>query len=1183
MQPQTHYEQTGKKYNDHRGDLSDNQIAALLRGQVAYAVPYAAAGLASVLAFDVDSDHLPDPATPIYTLLAELERRDLWAFAQYDPDRRRGYVWAPFADLAHAGRLAVLGDQILATIQQPGWKIENRTSQANAHSDTRLPLCRHTWTGRRGLLILPDQQLDLDADSDSAIAILIASWQPNPLDLLPDPPAPAPDRPAQADQPSNTSNITIDRYNRDNDLIALLESYGATHGGRRVMHCCGHPDQRRASLVITIKGNRVLCQCMSAHHNCPLSGRRRDAFGVYCAMEGIDDKVALRRLNGKPDQPPRTFTPQTRSDRPAATRATTPDTLLPPTPDLLPAQLVTTPADGRRIADEHPKLPKSALRILAEIACHPTGYILGKNRLAETLDIDRSTVRRNLRALEKAGAIRTQRRGGGHTDVYYACPLTTRGGQMPPTCNHESDLIPTPDLAGRGGQSAGPIAPQAHEQADDLADAGGMESGLLACDDQAEAAKANLVPLADDQADSPPAISVTLADDQADSSLLRDELVCGAELSGPAGAFVVVGGAAYVPAGAEPWYAAICAAIAPLAPDQADDQVEAAQLVAPLDGGNLPERDAPAGQSDTGDLAESAAPASVPVPAVKSSRTASKPERELQAYQCKLDRMSGSELAGELKKWHNTKRKRGPARWISDRIRAVEREIERRDLFGCVPSSPSDQERDAGDLADDQADLPPVVPGQGPQPGTGMRSGAGLPPPPCSSGFGAGSSSRIESQRQVWRSPVVRCDWEPIPFEPKTAPRRAWEGATLGQDMAAMLAAHEAVEALRRQYEERERQELSQGRDVAVSHVDSVVAELAREVEPGAALVEASSEPAGEEPFGEGTAQSVDAFGFDAELPTGFADGVLEPAGQGRAVSPEPVAAGRDGGDRGVQFGAALIIQAGADDPLASTLGIGAPDADRHTRAIDVHVTQPGDLVVAQPAGVDQVEHLDQIAAAAALAQTGAQLGDLGLGVASACGGALQVVIEPVGDQFSRGERDPLALLKSLAQLAECGQGGLDMGIPGATGAQGADPALDQLRGEVFEPARALTAQGIEQGQTALAVGVEGGVAEDVLMVSALLLGLLSAGVFHKQAAQDFFNLVFQRWAAGHGVGSLVGWAIGGDQPVAREANQQDQDGQQWVGPRQRQLVAGDQDDADHADAQDESVAVGQAAHAQPP
>ncbi len=758
MQPQARYDQTGKKYDDRRGDLSDNQIAALLRGQVAYAVPYAAAGLASVLTFDVDSDHLPDPTTPIRALLAELERRNLWAFAQYDPIRRRGYVWAPFADLAHAGRLALLGDAILAAVNQPGWKIEHRTSLANAQSDTRLPLCRHTWTGKRGLLLLNSQQIDLDVDLAAALDTLIGAWRPNSLNRLPEPPAPAPTRTTQPRSPNSASDITIDRYNQDTDLIALLESYGATHGGRRTMHCCGHPDQRRASLVITIKGDRVLCQCMSAHHNCPLSGRQRDAFGVFCAMEGLTTKQALRRLNGRSDDPAPKTHPDRLSAPPVATRATTPGTPVPTAPHLPPAQLVTTPADGQRSAGDHPKLSKSALHILAEIARHPTGYILGKNRLAKTFGIDRTTVRRNLRVLEETGAIHTQRRGGGHTDVYHACPHSGRGGHLPPTCIHESDLTPESDSAGRGGQAVGSFAPQAHDQADEA-----------------------------------PASVLVLADDQADSVPPRDELVCGAELTGPAGAFAVVGGAAYVPSEAEPWYAAICAAIAPPPGEQADDQAEAMQLMALLDTGNLATE---AGQSGTCDQAVPVQPLSVPVATTRTNRTAPKWARELHAYMQRLALMSGSELAGELQKWHNTQKKRGKARWITDRIEAVEREIERRDLLGGLPTDQADSPGRSPDV-DDQADMPPAaLPGVGPQALAGTSTGAGLPPPPCSISFGAGSSSQVASQRRVWRSSVVHCDWEPEPLSQREVAPREHPIATLGIDPEAMRAAHEYCAAL---------------------------------------------------------------------------------------------------------------------------------------------------------------------------------------------------------------------------------------------------------------------------------------------------------------------------------------------------------------------------------------------------
>ena len=230
-----------------------------------------------------------------------------------------------------------------------------------------------------------------------------------------------------------------------------------------------------------------------------------------------------------------------------------------------------------------------------------------------------------------------------------------------------------------------------------------------------------------DQADETPALVLALADDQADSVPSRDELVCGAELTGPAGALAVVGGAAYVPLEAEPWYAAQVAAVAPAAPDQADDQAEAMQLVVLLDTGDLVTEAGPGGADDQAKIAQ---PPSVPVAATKTNRTAPKWVRELHAYMQRLALMSGAELAGQLKKWHNTEKKLGRAGWITGRIEAVEREMERRDLLGGSMSDQADSPGQSPD-ADDQAEgplaaLPPV----------GNSKGVGLPSLPAQSALG---------------------------------------------------------------------------------------------------------------------------------------------------------------------------------------------------------------------------------------------------------------------------------------------------------------------------------------------------------------------------------------------------------------------------------------------------------------
>jgi hypothetical protein len=54
--------------------------------------------------------------------------------------------------------------------------------------------------------------------------------------------------------------------------------------------------------------------------------------------------------------------------------------------------------------------------------------------------------------------------------------------------------------------------------------------------------------------------------------------------------------------------------------------------------------------------------------------------------------------------------------------------------------------------------------------------------------------------RRVWRSPVVQCDWEPVPFAPHPLAVVTHPGAALGDDPAVSAAAHAAYTALRARY-----------------------------------------------------------------------------------------------------------------------------------------------------------------------------------------------------------------------------------------------------------------------------------------------------------------------------------------------------------------------------------------------
>jgi hypothetical protein len=292
-----------QKYTERQGNITDAMIRQHLAGAITLAAPAAVGGRAHLLPLDVDGGGM----LAIHRLIEAAHARDLWAFGQYcprpelDEQDQRGYVWLIFEELADARQLQLLGEQLIAAVLRDGWKIETRAHGAV----TRLPMARHSYTKSFGELVFLGRTLTIDNDPAIAFAALRRELRENPISGLPMPPLPAPKLTQGYQKATNTTNnpgITIDRYNQDNDLVTLLESYGArpARGSRRLMHCCGHEDSRRASLLLWENRKGVLCcKCLSEHHKCPLSGHMRDPFGVYCALEGLDAEDALRRLNGK--------------------------------------------------------------------------------------------------------------------------------------------------------------------------------------------------------------------------------------------------------------------------------------------------------------------------------------------------------------------------------------------------------------------------------------------------------------------------------------------------------------------------------------------------------------------------------------------------------------------------------------------------------------------------------------------------------------------------------------------------------------------------------------------------------------------------------------------------------------------------------------------------------------------
>lgn len=520
MQPQ----QADRKYNDYAGALTDTQIAAHLAGHTTYAVPTTEHGLASYLPLDIDAGGI----AAIHALMQATTQRGLWSFGQYHPERERGYVWIPFDDLVNTERIRRLGNELIAQVQRPGWKIENRAT----NEDTRLPLARHQWTGKHGELVIDGVRSSIDADPAAAVVQLAAVYRENPTSQLPPPPESA--TPRSTSIPS-AQGITIATYNSATDLVHLLESYGAKRSrgqGARLYFCPFH-DDNHASLLISKNGEH--CRCMSAGSDCALSGHQYDAFNVLCIGERLTPAQALRRLNGLPDDPepggsgngpqtppatPGRSTQQSEADSPRQAHSA-PQRSTEQTPAPRP-QLQHNSSDLRL-----PKTCRCVLDVFTQASGH---YWRGVPHLAKALDVDPRTVQRSLRRLEAEQLVERQQRGDGHTDIYRLV-----GGGVAKRVNIPDEPASAPE---GGWQMPPTVIHEISVQEDSEARRGGISDTPFCCDEAAPVLEAD-----------------------------ADGAYCG-----PAGAVGFVGGAAYVPPQATSWYNLLTQVERP-APEREPEQI----------------------------------------------------------------------------------------------------------------------------------------------------------------------------------------------------------------------------------------------------------------------------------------------------------------------------------------------------------------------------------------------------------------------------------------------------------------------------------------------------------------------------------------------------------------------------------------------------------------------------------
>lgn len=283
MQTEAHYEATGEKYLDYTGRLSTGQIREHLAGTRTYAVPAAHSGGTGRTcwgALDID-DNAKQKIPRIVRAGAKIGVPLKGEIFDHD----RGYVHVRFESPQDAQRVTALLQHILRIAGVVDVDVRTTTSAI-----TRLPWARHVWTGKRGTWLQENGELvDLNAADAATLQRLCEEWAPVDPAHLPVVKAPPP---SQA--PSPTTGSLIAQFNRDHDVEALLQRYGAKQqrgSGRGLYLCPFHPDKHPSLKVYKDQRGHLACRCYSRNSNCPLSERGHyDAFNVYCIGEGSNSE-----------------------------------------------------------------------------------------------------------------------------------------------------------------------------------------------------------------------------------------------------------------------------------------------------------------------------------------------------------------------------------------------------------------------------------------------------------------------------------------------------------------------------------------------------------------------------------------------------------------------------------------------------------------------------------------------------------------------------------------------------------------------------------------------------------------------------------------------------------------------------------------------------------------------------
>lgn len=306
------------KYYKRFHSLTDREIASHLEGRATFAAPLIGKdGFTREVALDIDDGGedavkiglqiAADVGLTAYGLISEAG----------EGGHNGGHIRMPLSDVAAPERARLLAEQLRVALVQRTALAENTIEVYPTQKGLRLPFGVHTYTGKRGILLLQDgTRLDLDAAEPLATITqaltLIEALSPTHPDrlpaLLPKPIEKGPVSPPDGLQrPKGAS--PIQDYNQRTNLLEWLVSIGAriayqTSQGGYLLHCpCrNHKHQdARPSLEIQPARNPRRGRTIAFGHapHCVFAterGRVIDAFDAYCRWYGVSTREALDRL-----------------------------------------------------------------------------------------------------------------------------------------------------------------------------------------------------------------------------------------------------------------------------------------------------------------------------------------------------------------------------------------------------------------------------------------------------------------------------------------------------------------------------------------------------------------------------------------------------------------------------------------------------------------------------------------------------------------------------------------------------------------------------------------------------------------------------------------------------------------------------------------------------------------------